>query len=170
MYDTLREKKVSLNIKKNPVFTISGAARLDKQQCVEVKVNVADHTISEFEWEIMKLPVITLKNEKHASRFQEFRVEKAEEIGVYRIYPVLPAAGPTGVEYSDFPCTIEFRQDFGGESWSGNCEYTLIFRDNRAWMEKNRVMLMWSAAAAVLLLLIAGVARFIKKNLPDLFE
>ena len=170
VYDTLREKKVSLGIRKNPVFDLSAAARLDKKQCVEVKVSVEDHTISDFEWEIMKLPTVMLMNVKHASRFQEFRVEKTEDPGVYRIYPVLPAAGAVGAEYGDFPCVLELRQEFGGEVWYGNCALDLIFRNNRAWPEKNRVMLTWAAVAAAVLLLALGVVRLFRKHLPDLFD
>ncbi len=165
-YDIFRNKNVTFRLRKDPLFDLKSGGRLDENQYLELELQADDHIITEEEWKAMSLPDVTLTDKKSSSRIQGFRCEKTDEIGIYRIYPVLPEDGARSVEYGDFSYEIEFRQQFGEESWYGKEEKTMRFRDSRSWFEKNKEFLIRMIKIGILVLFLAGYLPFIKNYLP----
>ncbi len=165
-YDIFRNKNVTFRLRKDPLFDLKSGGRLDENQYLELELQADDHIITEEEWEAMSLPDVTLTDKKSSSRIQGFRCEKTDEIGIYRIYPVLPEDGARSVEYEDFSYEIEFCQQFGEESWYGKEEKTMRFRDSRSWFEKNKDAIILTIKLVLLAVLILSYLPFVKPYLP----
>ena len=163
-YQVYKNKIVTFEIVKNPQFTIEKNGFANGSDCVEIKATVDGRELTKEEWDNMETPTISLESVKRDFKIDNPRIEKGEEIGQFKVYPVLPDGKPSSGEYTDCNYTFEYGQIVGIESWRGILNDTLKISDVRPWWQKHPDWIIKGGIAFGVFLLLIGY--IFKRRLP----
>ena len=164
-YSIFKNRNVSFLIKNNPTYKITSNG-IENSEFIELEAKIDGREITPEEWAVMTLPTISFENESRKIKIDKLAIEKTDQPGTYRIYPVLPDDQPSTGTYTGCNYKVDYKQKVGAEIWSGNTSGTMTFNDTRSWWERNWDLFVKLTILAIVLFILAGYLPFIKNYLP----
>ena len=165
-YSIFKNKEVTFEVLNNPQYIVEPTGMSNDKEYIEIKAKVDGNELSEEQWQQMETPSIKLADAERDFKIEVPVIEKSDQIGVYRIMPVLPDGKPSTGTYRDCEYTLSYQQKFGNETWAGKADEVLKIADKRSWWKRNWGLVVKLAFLAAIVLLIAGYLPFIKHYLP----
>lgn len=161
-YSIYKDKTIGFEELDNPAHVItSKGIKSDKPMKVRVTVDGKEPT--DEQWNEMDIPSATLAK-KTKAELGDIRIEKAEEKGVYNLYPAMRKK-PVGKEYKDAEIKLSYNGKVGSETWAGADNVLMKISDERSWLVKNRDLVIRLLLLLLLLIILLGYTP-IKKRLP----
>lgn len=164
-YSIFKNRNVSFLIKNNPTYKITSNG-IENSEFIELEAKFDGREITPEEWAVMTLPTISFENESRKIKIDKLAIEKTDQPGTYRIYPVLPDDQPSTGTYTGCNYKVDYKQKVGAEIWSGNTSGTMTFNDTRSWWERNWDLFVKLTILTIVLFILAGYLPFIKNYLP----
>lgn len=154
---------------KKPTYNLNadGFANSDEPILLSVKIDSSDGIVdlTKEQWELLGIPEVTTTDD-----VGEFRVEKTEEIGKYKIYPTLKDNDPMKTGGGVIPLKVKGSFKQGLSSAQGELEETFEINNTITFMERATKWLKenWLKLTIwiLVLLLIFGYIPPFKKYLP----
>lgn len=168
-YQVYCRNDLIFSFEQKPTYTLNteGFTNPDDPMILTVKIDSGDGitSLTQEQWDLLGVPVVTT-----TSDLGEFRVERTEEIGKYKVYPTLKDNDPMKTEGGTIPIEVEggFKQGIssaqGELSDTFKVEDTITFMQRAAdWLKENWLKLTISLA---ILALVLGYIPPFKKYLP----
>lgn len=164
-YSIYKDKEITFQVKKDPTFTIVSGG-MENKDYIEIEAKIDGNPISEEQWNTMNVPEIKLLEASRDFKIESPKIEKTDEPGIYRVYPVLPGDKPSTGTYKDCDYEISYKQTFGSETWDGKLTGTMKMTDTRSWWERNWDLFVKLVILLAILFVLAGYLPFIKHYLP----
>lgn len=168
-YQVYCRNDLIFSFEKKPTYTLNtkGFTNPDDALILNVKIDSGDGIVelTKEQWELLGTPTITT-----TADLGEFKIEKTEEIGKYKVYPTLKDNDPMKTEGGKIPINVEGGFKQGLSSAQGKLDdsfqinNTITFAERAAeWLKENWLKLtLW----ILLILLILGYIPPFKKYLP----
>ncbi len=164
-YSIYKNKEITFEIMNNPSYVVKSNG-ISGNEDIMIKVQIDGKDFSKKQWEVMTSPVVTLSDVSRDFKIDSLNIEKTNEVGVYRLYPVISGEKPSTGTYADCDYKIAYRQNIGNETWSGYTEGTIKMNDARSWLERNRDNIIKLSILFAIVFIILGYLPFIKNYLP----
>ena len=163
-YIVYKDKTVNFEELSAPTYEMTKDG-IKATEPIQIKASLDGAPISEADWEAMELPKVssTVNGNK---AFENFRVEKSSEMGVFNIYPVAGKDELKSDVYSKCDYKVIYENKHGDSVWSGSMEGSFGVNDGRSWIERNLQRLIIGGISLFFLLLLLGYVPGIKKYLP----
>ena len=168
-YQVYCSKDLIFSFESKPTYTLNtkGFNNPDDPMVLSVKIDSGDGIVdlTKEEWELLGIPTITTTAE-----LDGFRVDKADEIGKFNVYPTLKDNDPMKTASGAIPIKVEgkFKQGLSSAQGELNDTFeinsTITFMQRAAkWLKENWIKLtLW----ILIFLLILGYIPPFKKYLP----
>ncbi len=168
-YQVYCKNDIIFKFDKKPVYTLNtdGFENPEDPMILSVQIDSGDGIVdlTEEQWKLLGVPTVTT-----TADLGEFRIEKAETIGSFKVYPTLKDGNPLETASGKIPVVVEGGFKQGLSSAQGKLEdnfeigSTITFMDRvKDWLSDHWPELTISLA---LLILILGYIPPFKKYLP----
>lgn len=174
-YGIFQNKYITFKVvdDKNPEFIVDkeGFTNENPNDYIEVIVNVSGVDMDQSVWDSMTIPEVVVdkplvfKYVDQPRSIDSIRIEKTNEIGVYRLYPELSGKPGAGL-YSNTKYTLNYNQSVGIDTWLGSMEDTVKVNDIRPWWDRNWDLFIKLLITLIILIIIAGYLPLFKNYLP----
>lgn len=168
-YQVYCSNDLIFTFKDKPTYTLNtgGFTNPDEPLILNVKIDSGDGIVdlTAEQWELLGIPKITT-----TADLGEFRIEKTETVGEYKVYPTLKSNDPMKTAGGTIPIKVEggFKQGLSSAQGELNDTFeinnTITFMERATkWLKENWLKLtLW----ILILLLILGYIPPFKKYLP----
>ena len=169
-YRVYANKDVTFNVRNDREFQV-GMTGFREGEYLEIEALIDGRPPTPEQWAQMGVPEIGMTDDGDRNIIERifrplpdgFTIEKTDEPGIYRVYPVLEDGRPSFGTYDDTDFSLNFTQTFdSGESWRGDFDSTAHIHDGRfiLW----RLVPLWILLAIIAILV--GYLPFVKCYLP----
>lgn len=164
-YDIYKDKTITFTVVDSPSYVVTSDG-FEKDARIKVVSQIDGKDFTEEQWSSLEAPILQMVDEKRDFKIELSTLEKSDEVGVFYFNPKLPNGKPSTGTYQDIQYTLDYRQQFGSETWSGSTEGSIIISDSRSWWERNWDLFVKLVILAAILFVLIGYLPFIKHYLP----
>ena len=164
-YDIYKDKTITFTVVDSPSYVVTSDG-FEKDARIKVVSQIDGKDFTEEQWSSLEAPILQMVDEKRDFKIELSTLEKSDEVGVFYFNPKLPNGKPSTGTYQDIQYTLDYRQQFGSETWSGSTEGLVKLSDSRSWWERNWDLFVKLVILAAILFVLIGYLPFIKHYLP----
>ena len=164
-YSVFKNKIITYETTNNVSYRVNSEG-FESSEAIEVKVKIDGKEFTESQWKTVGVPLVE-RTDNHRFKLDDFIVEKSDEIGIYRISPVLQNEKPSYGTYEDCDFELIYEEKHGEEMWTGKGILPVKMLDTRSWIERNWDLFVKMLVLGIILFIVAGYIPGIKKYLPS---
>ena len=160
-YTVYKNKKIEFKEVSNPIYTIKKEGFENGNEPITIKATIDGQEFTAEQWAQMGLPEISFDKKV---KLGKFRIEKSDEIGIFKIYPVIYNNNSSKTAIGEQIADISYSQLHGDEMWSGSLTAKVHIEDGFSCIERHWPLIVVSLSFLLLLLLL--VWWMTRKALP----
>lgn len=178
-FDVYRDRTIEFNIEEQKdSYVIGNKGVKNSDTPIIVKATMEGKPLTEEQWKQMNAMPVFKGTETEDAKHKgltilygflwkqaepcQFKIEKGDNIGEYRVYPITQDGTVEKGEYTNTKAKLTYKQVIGKESWTGEAETVVKFVDKR--IPTGPIIKL--IGLILLLILLLGYTPLFKKRLP----